>query len=1090
MNVNNVVRTITVRGSSEGVEKLTGDLNKLAGAQQNVAVVSEQSARRVLSLEDAWKKQSLKLDESARSQANIARETKIADGALREGLVTQQQHAERLNLISQRYAVATVQAGKFAAQTGLNRYEILNLSRQMQDVGVSLAGGQSPFVVLTQQGSQILDVFQATNGSVRGFFGQAIGWAGRFVASTAGVVTGVTGIGAAALYAATSWSSGQREIDKALIGIGARSGATADSINKIAEASAGSTSKLSISESRTAALEFVKTGSIYTENIGALVGLVKGHAVAIGESSEEASKQLAKIFGGDIAEGADKLNSIYGTISGATRQYAVELDILGKRQEAIALLAKSVAPAIQRASEVTGFWARSWDAVGNVSSNTFDRIGKGLAGITGVGLTRTDQRDSLQKQLSLAESDLSQRQNSGVILPGFDTSKAVGNIERLRDAVAKLNKEIAGAGAETDQSRLLKIGQDADAAVRSLVPFIDQMEKVAKAQELIKRAQGSPGAQQGLGGFNAEAARAGEVLALNIKNTREETDRANASALQLAQKYNTGSIEVAKMAEHLSRQLSVAQAVGHMAQIEAQHRARIAELSERMSGADAKRLADGERLVELAQIEAQHKQTMVALQGQLSVAQQSTGVGQINAQYEATVALLTLQIGQVKAIEQAEAQRAISIAQVNANAEKLLTNLRQEGELIRASSDAERDRIAARQTYQDLVDRGVDSTKAAAVASQQLANAEDRRHKAEQKAHDEAIRNIKTRTDAWDAYKRGVISWSEANNEAGNILRRQEAAADDAAHAMNRFTSSMFEATQAALLANAAFVPFATTWASMGPTSLGTGGAFQGKQGLSQFNPEGYKSSSGVGGGTGGTRGGVSGGGGLTSSSGFESDGQATTTTREAYIGGAPISLTQPSSAAGGDFFAEVSKQMSGGIPALETAWNSTFDKIQKKESVPAVERHIAAISEQMQPSPFKDELLKSLNEQLKLLKGAVDENTDALKASIDPIFSQGHDYLNSLRIGYYKAATGLSGIVQGSGGVDSTPVHMMLTPGEHVQVTPPGHRPSNVSNDNSRAITQNITQNIQIAEAGPVNRLTARQMSQGFIAAAARAVA
>lgn len=76
-----VVRTIRVKGTSEGIDKLTGDLNKLAGAQENVAVVSEQSAKRTLSVEAAWKRQTMQLDENARAQENIARQTRTADRA-------------------------------------------------------------------------------------------------------------------------------------------------------------------------------------------------------------------------------------------------------------------------------------------------------------------------------------------------------------------------------------------------------------------------------------------------------------------------------------------------------------------------------------------------------------------------------------------------------------------------------------------------------------------------------------------------------------------------------------------------------------------------------------------------------------------------------------------------------------------------------------------------------------------------------------------------------------------------------------------------------------------------------------------------
>lgn len=1044
MNVNNVVRTITIRGKSEDLDKLTGDLTKLATAQQNVAVVSEQSAKRVLSLEDAWKKQSMRLDESARSQANIARETRIADGALREGLITQQQHAERLNLISQRYAVATVQAGKFANQTGLNRYEMLNLSRQIQDVGVSLAGGQSPFVVLTQQGSQILDVFQASTGTVRGFFSQAIGWAGRFASSTAGVVTGIGAIATGALYAASSWSSGQREIDKALIGIGQRSGATADSINKIAEASAGS-SKLSISESRTAALEFVKTGNIYTENIGALVGLVKGHAVAIGESSEEASKQLAKIFGGDIAEGADKLNAIYGTISGSTRQYAIELDILGKRQEAIALLARQVVPAIQRASEVTGFWARSWDAVSNTSSDVFSKIGKGLSTLTGVGLSREDRLANAQSALRVGESGLGEQRELAAkigpdLVPGLKEAERA--VVKLREEVARLNKEIAGVGADTDESRLLKIGQDADAAVRALVPFIEQLEKVAKALELIKKAQANPGAQQGLGGANAEAARAGEVLAMNTKNTREETDRLNASTLQLTEKYQTTSKEVAFTLHALEGQLDVAQSVGQMAQIEAQHRTKIAELSLRLSDADAKRIADGERAVALAQIESQQTLQMIALQGQLNVARQSTTAGQINAQYQATIALLTPQIGLVKAIEQAEKQREINVAQINTGLQQQLQTLQDQREVLRGATEVEQARIKAAQEYKKVADiPGGDTQTASRIAALTISNA-------------------RMREDARDI----SVSWSVANEEAGKVRRNSEAAA--ASSAASAAAWERIKAASAQVAYEMAFIPFGVQWADTFQQTYGPGELFQGKDGrYSQFNPSGYTS----------------------------------TINR-------PVAKMMGS---GGytDAFSAFSSALSGGLSQAQTGLSTSLggtgidtNKIAELERLIAVmptkDQQMSAtqslINElnQKAPSIERDEAVRRLINSLDQLRDATEANTEALRITTDPLITQGHDYLNNLKIGYYKAARGFDGIVRGGiPGVDSVPINIMAQQGERVTVTPPGSflRPNTTANDNSKNVTVHVAQTVNIADTS-MDRRTAKQRAQGFIGAAVRA--
>ena len=232
----NVIRTITIRGTSEGLDKVTGDLNKLAAAQTNVAVVSEQSAKRVLSLEDAWKRQTLKLDEAARAQANIARETKIADAALREGVATQAQHAQRLEQINQRYTTVSRTTAEFGKQTGLARHELINLGRQAQDVGVSLASGQSPFMVLVQQGSQIADVFISSGKSIGSFFSQAIGWAGRFLTSTAGIVTAIAAIGAAVAYTAYQFLKSSTTIEEALAEQKRLMGETKTSIDELIDA--------------------------------------------------------------------------------------------------------------------------------------------------------------------------------------------------------------------------------------------------------------------------------------------------------------------------------------------------------------------------------------------------------------------------------------------------------------------------------------------------------------------------------------------------------------------------------------------------------------------------------------------------------------------------------------------------------------------------------------------------------------------------------------------------------------------------------------------------------------------------------------
>lgn len=979
MNVNNVVRTITIRGTSEGIDELTSKLGKLAGAQENVAVVSETSAKRVLSLEDAWKKQSLKLDEAARSQAAIARETKIADGALREGLVTQQQHAERLNLISQKYAVATVQAGKFATQTGLNRYEILNFSRQIQDVGVSLAGGQSPFVVLAQQGSQIADIFQATNGSVRGFASQAIGWLGRFATSVAGAATGAFAIGAGALYAASSWAESQREIDKALIGIGRRSGVTVNDINQIARSSASATG-LSVDEARTAALEFVKTGAIFKDNIKAATDVTRNFAIVTGQDAKDAAQELAKSLASPL-EGADALNTKLGFLDGRTREYIATLVSQNQKQEAQAVLLRNLAPAIQEATNTLGPFERAWNAVANAASNAKNAVGAALT-------PRTDEqrRDALAQQVGQATPSSGflpgTPVSSGDILRNSEIKRAKGELDNLNETLRETARARALAfGGE------VKISSDADEAVRALLPYIDQLKKVEEQLNKIKAAQGNSGAKdrQGLGGSNEAAARAGELLAISMKNVADETDRANAIALQLMQTYNTSSREIANMRAGLADQLVAASAVGGQARMAAQEQATYNDLIRQgKTEQDAAGVAAAQRAVTQAQITTQAKEQAIALQLQLAVMRAVTGQQQIQAQYQATINQLVHDgVPLVQATAVAEAQRANSLAQVNAEADRQLKTLRQEGELIRASSDAERDRIAARQTYQNLLDKGTDSYKAQAVASQQLANAEAKRFEAERRASEEAIRNIQSRADAWKAVESGVLSWSVANDVSTARELRNAKASEDAAWWQNRAATSMFGAAQAAIIAFNAFVPFSTRYVDEAPSGLAP--ALQtNKSGLrTQFNPDGYKSSSSLS--LGSYEDQINRALG-TGSSAFDAYQQLLSTglTRAPAMNEGIIS-------GGGSR----SSAVNGGVLGLDTEKLSTLERLiatmPKEQQISSTEGLLATLQQQA-PSLARDENITRLTESLDQLRSATDANTSATQAVTDvlsPYYSQ-----------------------------------------------------------------------------------------------------
>ncbi len=140
------------------------------------------------------------------AQQQYRRELDDLRDAYRAGALGDAEYGKALTALKTSFAdqVKTIQSGSKTIQSGagLARHELINLSRQAQDIGVSLVSGQSPFTVLVQQGTQVADIFATSQGSVGGFArqvmgvltptrllaGGVIGLAAGFVAATSSVV--------------------------------------------------------------------------------------------------------------------------------------------------------------------------------------------------------------------------------------------------------------------------------------------------------------------------------------------------------------------------------------------------------------------------------------------------------------------------------------------------------------------------------------------------------------------------------------------------------------------------------------------------------------------------------------------------------------------------------------------------------------------------------------------------------------------------------------------------------------------------------------------------------------------------------------
>lgn len=291
--------------------------------------------------------------------------------ALTVGAISEKEHAAAINAAREqmRQQVATIKGRKDATDastksldataraTGLARHEMVNLSRQMQDVVTMAAMGQAPMQIFTSQAAQIYDVFASSNATAGGFFRQ-------IASAITPARVAVGGLAAVVLTGAVAWASyeaTQREVARTLTGLGRDAGLTAQSLNAVAEAQAKATST-PLPRARDTVSALAATGRIAPAMLAPIQAIEKDFTATLGIETAEANKLLADSFA-DPIRGAETLAQRLGGVSLATRRQIEMLVAFGDSQKAQTVLLDAITPRLGRAAELTSFWAREWARV-------------------------------------------------------------------------------------------------------------------------------------------------------------------------------------------------------------------------------------------------------------------------------------------------------------------------------------------------------------------------------------------------------------------------------------------------------------------------------------------------------------------------------------------------------------------------------------------------------------------------------------------------------------------------------------------------------------------------------------------------------
>ncbi|ECJ6129038.1 phage tail tape measure protein [Salmonella enterica] len=249
------------------------------------------------------------------------------------------------------------------------------LPAQFTDIATQLAGGQSPFLILLQQGGQIKDQF----GSVQG----ALSGVGEYIRSMVGMINPTTIalaglVGTVGLLAAAAYSSSEQfdQVARSVIMMGGAGFASMQQLNEAAEEVAGKTNT-SISSTVDTLVTLNDTGKYTASQMKQIATSITLMGKA-GSDTKAAMSDFGKIVS-DPVKGLASLNEQYGFVDEAMMKHIIQLRKQKGEEaavaEAIQLYADVMSKRAEETNKATDNIGRVWDTLKKSASDNFRDIG-------------------------------------------------------------------------------------------------------------------------------------------------------------------------------------------------------------------------------------------------------------------------------------------------------------------------------------------------------------------------------------------------------------------------------------------------------------------------------------------------------------------------------------------------------------------------------------------------------------------------------------------------------------------------------------------------------------------------------------------
>ncbi|MDP3853150.1 phage tail length tape measure family protein [Phenylobacterium sp.] len=505
-------RQVAFRLKSDGKAEVKRDLGEIGQAGKSAYGAIAQGA-----------------DEASRaSDRQMAKYRQMAEAARQAGRAADEQRkfnailgVDRQSKSAQDSAAAFAGGGRGRGMSNMTRQTMIYTG---SDIVASLGSGISPAMIALQQGPQVLQAIAMEGGN-------AIGVMTRLALSIGLPVTAIALLTGAWL----SNKEASRQMQIAVSGIGAASGASAAELMALAEANREA-GQVSGGAAREMAGAYAETGRIGKDVIGGLIALTRTYATVTRQDAKAATQELAVAFA-DPAKGAEVLNAKIGFLDDGTYRYVQTLLEQNRVTDAQLVLSDALSRKLTSAASNVSVLGAAWDSVKLKAMGAWDAMGRAIDRAISGG-SALEQLNALQIKRANTVAGL----NVGPNLVQAELAKIDAEMATLRSQLASQQRS-----AQSTRENIL--AQDARAVRDRINPGAGRLgglrTDAAKLQEAIDK---------GLMSDGAKATKDLAALRREIKAVEAGYSSASAQAAALTREGRSAATEGRKAAREAARE--------------------------------------------------------------------------------------------------------------------------------------------------------------------------------------------------------------------------------------------------------------------------------------------------------------------------------------------------------------------------------------------------------------------------------------------------------------------------------------------------------------------------------------------------------